>query len=55
MGHIFSILQLFLSEITNPWDLIQQYVLVWCLKGLYLLDKWPAACHTAEMNETIKF
>lgn len=54
MWHIFSILKLFLSKITNPKDLIQEYVLVWCLKGLYLLDKWPAACHSAEMNGTIK-
>lgn len=54
MGHLLSILKLFLSEIANPYDLRQEYVLVWRLKGLYLGDKRPAACHSSEMNETIK-
>lgn len=54
MGHIFCILKLFLSEITNPQDFIQEYVLVACLRDLYLLDKRAAACRRTEMNETIK-
>ena len=53
MGYIFSILKLFLSEITNLQDFIQEYVLVWCLKNLFMLDKRPAACQSAEMNGTI--
>ena len=51
---IFSILKPFLSEITNPEDFIEEYVLVWSLKGLYMQDKQPTACHRAQMNETIK-